>query len=180
MWGLWFFPLVLAIFIGGVVIAVSYAVTAKPKKGRTWLILVVAPFGCASFPIIALMLLAGLNTVLQKSDARLFEEIYGFIPEMREDQMLSDDFGTWSERSIYMRLEVTPYDRKRILEVAPHRSDVTTSQFAARGTVEGFTWWDISCDKPYIYDADGYREWQTLTIYDCPERQIMFVHALRP
>ena len=180
MWGLWFFPLVFTIFIGGMVIAVSYAVIAKPKKGRTWLILVVAPFGCALLPILALMLLSGLHTVLQKSDARIFEEIYGFIPEMGEDQMLSDDFGTWSKRSIYMRLEVTPYDRKRILDVAPHRSELTAEQFAVRGTVEGFTWWDTVCDKPNIYDADGYREWQTLTIYDCPERQIMFVNAFRP
>jgi|688.fasta_scaffold977868_2 hypothetical protein len=179
MWGLWFFPLVTLIFLGGLVVAVIYAVIARPKKGRTWLALIAIPSGCALLPIIAVMLLAGLGTVLQKSDARLFEEIYGFIPEMREDQMLSDDFGTWSNRSVYMRLEATPNDRKRILDLAPRRSGLTADQFAVRGTVEGFTWWDTVCYKPAIYNADGYRGWQTLTVYDCPERQVMFIVALR-
>jgi hypothetical protein len=180
MWGLWFFPLILTIFVGVLTAVVGYAAFMRPKKVRIWMALIMAPIGCALMPIIALIILVGVNAILQKSDSRLFQEIYGFIPEMRDDQMLSDDFGTWSNRSIYMRLEVTPPDRRRILDVAPRRSDLTAEQFAIRGTIEGFMWWDTDCKQPTIYDADGYRKWQTLTVYDCPERQIMFIVAFRP
>jgi hypothetical protein len=180
MWGLWFFPLVVLILLGGLFVVGVYAVIVRPKKGRIWVALVAAPFGCALLLIITLMILAGVNVVLQKSDARLFAEIYGFIPEMRENQMLSDDFGMWSQRSIYMRIEATPHDRQRILDVAPSRSTITAEQFADRGTAEGFIWWDTVCDKPTIRDADGYRGWQTLTVFDCPERQVIFIIAFRP
>ncbi len=180
MWTLWFVPLIVTIFAGVLILVVGYAAFVRPNKVRTWIALAAAPFGCTLLPIVALMVLAGLNALLQKSDARLFEEVYGFMPEMREDQMLADDFGTWSNRSIYMKLEPTPHDRRRILDVAPRRSDLTAEQFAIRGTAEGFMWWHTNCEEPAIYDADGYREWQTLTVYDCPERQIMFIVAFRP
>ena len=180
MWALWLFPTILAIFFGVLACVIIYALVVRPKNGRTWIVLTTVPFGCAFLPIVAIMALAGLSALLQKSDARLFQEVYGFVPQMREDQMLSDDFGTWSNRSIYMKLEVTPHDRQRILDVAPRRSNLTAEQFDMRGETEGFMWWDTACDKPVIYDADGYHDWQTLTVYDCPERQIIFINAFRP
>lgn len=180
MWGLWLFPLLGLIFCGVLAICIVIAVIKRPKKKSARFALALAPFGCAIFPVAAIMILGAIGAIFQKSDARLFQEIYGFIPKMREDQMLSDDFGIWSNRSIFMRLETTPHDRRRILDVAPRISELTQDQFKIRGTVEGFTWWNIECENPTIYDADGYRGWQTLTVYDCPERQIMFVVAFRP
>ncbi|MFM2409775.1 MAG: hypothetical protein RL481_603 [Pseudomonadota bacterium] len=180
MWGLWLFPLLGLIFCGVLVIVIAIAVIKRPQKVATWLALGFAPFGCALLPIVTIVLIGAVGALFQKSDARLFEEIYGFVPEMREDQMLSDDFGVWSGRSIFMRLYPTPHDRKRILDVAPQISELTQDQFKTRGAIAGFGWWNIECEKPTIYDADGYRGWQTLTVYDCPERQLIFVIASQP
>lgn len=180
MWALWFIPLLGVIFLSALAVVIVVAIIRRPKSVAAWVALTIAPFGCAALPILAILALSASSALFQKSDAKLFEEIYGFIPEMREDQMLSDDFGIWSNRSIYMKLEATPHDRKRILDVAPNVSTLSKEQFAARGAAEGFIWWDIACEKPDIYDADGYREWQTLTVYDCPERKIMFISAFRP
>ena len=180
MWGLWFFPLVVLIFVGVLIAAIAFAIIVRPKRKKVWIALATAPFGCAAMPIAGLMFLGVVAAVLQKNDARLFQEVYGFIPEMNDSQMLSDDFGTWSDRAIYMRLEPTPHDRQRILDVAPDRSDLSSEQVAALGNDKGFLWWDTECKKPAIYDASGYREWRDLIVYDCPERQPMFVIAFRP
>lgn len=180
MWGLWLFPLVVMIFLGALIAAIAFGIIARPKRWSIRIALLAAPFGCAVLPIAALIFLGAAAAVFQKSDAQLFQEIYGFIPEMNESQMLSDDFGIWSDRAIYMRLEPTPHDRKRILDVAPKRSDLSPEQFAALGNEQDFMWWDTECKNPAIYDASGYREWRDLTVYDCPEQQRMFIIAFRP
>ena len=180
MWAFWLIPLLSLIFFGVLAICIAIAVIKRPKKISAWVALGLAPFGCATLPVAAIMILGAVGALFQKSDAGLFQEIYGFVPEMREDQMLSDDFGTWSNRSIFMRLNVTPHDRQRILDVAPRTSELSQDQFKIRGTIEGFSWWDTECEKPQIYNADGYRGWQSLTVYDCPERQILFIVAFRP
>ena len=98
MWALWFIPLLCLIFCGVLAICIAIAVIKRPEKKSARFALVLAPFGCAIFPVAAIMILGALGAIFQKSDARLFQEIYGFIPEMREDQMLADDFGVWSNR----------------------------------------------------------------------------------
>jgi hypothetical protein len=179
MWSLWFIPLLASIFVGVLVVVVAILLFKRPKKPSIWLALLAAPFGCALLPIIGLLFLSVVVDLLQKSDRGLFNEIYGFNPEMGEGQMLSDDFGIWSDRSIYMRLQATPHDRERILAVAD-RSFMATEEFEQLGHARQFSWWDTNCDQPKLFEANGYREWKTLTIYDCLERQTMFIHAHRP
>ena len=79
---------------------------------------------------------------MQTLVARIFQEIYGFIPDMRVDQMLSDDFGDHRAKrtNLHAYTKPNPYDRKRIQDVAHHRSEIPADQFPFRGTVEGFTW----------------------------------------
>ncbi len=179
MWGLLLFPLLVAIFLGVALVAIIAALVFRPKRPLTRTGLLAAPFGCAALPLLAILSVAGMNSLLQKSDARLFQEIYGFVPEMREDQMLSDDFGTLSDRWIYMKLEPTADDRGRILAVAPRQSGLTAEQFANHGRTHQFTWWDVQCGVPDIRDASGYRDWQQLTVYDCPETNRVFIVAFR-
>jgi hypothetical protein len=180
MWTLWLFPLIGIIFFSILAFVIIAAIFGQQRGAGTWLAFTLAPFGCALMPIAAIMLISVITDILQKSDAMLFHEVYGFRPEMREDQMLSDDFGIWSNRSIYMKLKATPHDRRRILDVINQRSELTAEQFTMLGTAKGFSWWESICEKPSIYNSDGYREWQTLTVYDCPERQIIFIVAFRP
>lgn len=180
MWALWFIPLIGAIFLGVLFFAVVYAAVARPRKARVWALLIAAPFGCAMMPIAGLMLLSVLGSLLQSSDVTLFDEVYGFSPEMDDSQMLSDDFGIWSDRKIYMRLEPTPHDRERILAVTYGGvSGLTGDDFAALAAPHQFSWWHTNCENAVVYDADGYRDWKTLKVYDCPERRQMYIVAFQ-
>lgn len=180
MWTLWFVPLIGAIFLGVLFFAMVYAAAVRPKKARVWALLISAPFGCALMPIACLILLSVLGTLLQSSDVALFDEVYGFRPEMDDSQILSDDFGIWSNREIYMRLEPTPHDRERVLDVAYGGvSSLTGDDFAALAAPHQFSWWHTNCKKAFVYDADSYRDWKTLKVYDCPERRQMYIVAFQ-
>lgn len=179
MWTLWFIPLVGLIFLGMVVVAIIAALIWRPKRPVQWLGLATLPFGCAALPVLALMLVAGVTALLQKGDAALFEEVWGFVPDMREDQMLSDDFGMGSDRWIYMRMEPSPHDRQRVIDVT-RPSEVTPVQFDFMGEGRQFMWWDTSCEAPVMREADGYRGWRMLVVLDCPERREMWFVAHRP
>lgn len=180
MWTLWFIPLLGLIFVGTAVVAIVIALVWRPRRPLQWLGLAALPFGCAALPVLALMFLVGAGALLQKDDAALFREVWGFTPDMREDQMLSDDFGIWSDRWIYMRMEAGPRDRQRMLDVALRRAAMTPEQFANFRQSHGFIWWDTACDAPDIRDASGYRDWQWLLVLDCPERGLLFFVAFRP
>lgn len=179
MWTLWFIPMLGLIFVGMVAVAIVIAIVWRPKRPLQRLGLAALPFGCAALPVVALMLLAGLNAVLQKSDASLFREVWGFTPDMREDQMLSDDFGFWSDRWIYMRMEPSPRDRQRLIDVT-RPSNLTVAQFAGYGTNRQFLWWHTACGAPVVREAPGYRDWSTLVVLDCPGQHQMWLVAHRP
>jgi hypothetical protein len=167
------------IFVAMLVVAIVVAVVWRPKRPTQWLALTAMPFGCAALPIVGLMLLVGISALFQKSDASLFEEVWGFVPDMREDQMLSDDFGIWSNRWIYMRMEPSPHDRQRVINVT-RPSTVTPLQFDFTGDGRGLEWWDTHCAEPTLREADGYRDWRMLVVLDCPERREMWFIAHQP
>lgn len=179
MWTLWFIPLIGLIFLGMAVVVIIAALVWRPKRPAQRVGLAALPFGCAALPVLALMLLAGVNALLQKSDAGLFEDVWGFVPEMREDQMLSDDFGIGSDRWVYMRMEPSPRDRQRLIDVT-RESAVTALQFDVMGEGRQFGWWDTDCAAPVMREADGYRDWRMLVVLDCPEQQQMWFIAHRP
>lgn len=180
MWSLWVIPLLTGLFVAGIAAAIITAIIIRPQTMGARIGLAIAPVGCVALPLLALAALIGISALLQKSDAALFEELFGFRPEMGEDAMLSDDFGTWSDRAIYMRTEPSAHDRQRMIDVMHGPADITPAQFAVYGESRPFSWWHTQCEVPRILAADGYRGWTMLRVLDCPERGTLYIVALRP
>lgn len=179
MWGLWLMPLLGLIFLTTAIVAVVFAIVRRPKEPEQWLGLAALPFGCTLLPVAVLMLIAGANALTQTSDRELFAEVWGFTPNMREQQMLADDFGGSNNRWIYMRMEPGAHDRQRLIDVT-RPSSVTPEQFDFFGETRQFLWWETACEAPVVREADGYRGWRRLVVLDCPERRQIYFMAHRP
>jgi heme A synthase len=180
MWGLWFFPLVrLSFYVGLAVAVLWYLLRAfagkRPKIPVAVAVAVAVPFGCAALPIIALTLVAAVGALFQKSDAQLYEEVFGHEPALGEDRMLFDDFGNGADRQIYMRAEPTGAEREKMLAMLPLRaSALTLDEFAALGARHGFTWWissdpqsDHRCKSARIREPPGFRGWREFRVAEC-------------
>ena len=120
-------------------------------------------------------MLAVIGNLIQSSDTELYVEIFGYRPTITEDRMLFDDFGSGSDREIFMRAEPTNAERKRLLSIPNAvQSGFTLDQFIAQGASHGFSWW-ISSSDPYgdfcksarILDAHGFRGWVEFRIAEC-------------
>lgn len=176
MWGLWFFPLVALSFCVGLIVAVLwYLLRARAGKRPRVPVAVAIPFGCAVLPIVALALLAAAGPLFQKSDTRLYEEVFGHEPALGEDRMLFDDFGNGADRQIFMRAEPTGAEREKMLAAPPLRaSKLTLDEFAALGARHGFMWWistdprsDARCKSARIREAPGFRGWREFRVAEC-------------
>lgn len=175
MWGLWFFPLVALLFLGGAAAGLIWFLASRKGHRPNIAALVALPFGCAAIPVAGLALLATIGNLTQSSDTALFEEIFGYRPTMTEDRMLFDDFGSGRDRDIYMRAEPTDAERKRLLAIPGAKpSDFTLDQFIARGEAQGFSWWMSGndympgyCKSARILDAHGFRGWGEFRIAEC-------------
>jgi len=175
MWGLWFVPLVILLLLVATASGLLWFFAA-PKDRRPKITTVVAvPIGCAGMLIIGLPLLAAFGSLFTKSDTHLYEEIFGYRPTLTEDRMLFDDFGSRSDREIFMRAEPTDAERKKLLAIPGSvESNFTLGQFIARGAQRGFTWWmsansldDGYCKSARILDAHGFRGWIEFRIAEC-------------
>jgi hypothetical protein len=175
MWGLWFVPLVVLLILVATASGLLWFFVS-PKNRRPKITTVVAiPIGCAAILIIGLPLLAAFGSLFVKSDAQLYEEIFGYRPTLTEDRMLFDDFGGGSDREIFMRAEPTDAERKKLLTIAGSvESSFTLDQFIARGAQHGFMWWmsansreDGYCKSARILDAPGFRGWIEFRIAEC-------------
>lgn len=180
MWGLWFFPLVKLSFGVGLAVAILWyllrALAGKrPRAPVAVAVAVVAPFGCAALPIIALVILAAVSPLFQKSDTQLYEEVFGHEPALGEDRMLFNDFGNGMDRHIFMRAEPTSAEREKMLATPPLRaSEYTLNEFAALGVRHGFTWWISTdpqrnelCKSARIREAHGFRGWRGFRVAEC-------------
>lgn len=177
MWAIWLIPLFGLSYLALAVVAAALFVGWPPKRRGQWVTLVVLMFAS---PIVLLLAVSAIQAFLHKSDRQLFEEIWGFQPDMVEQQMLSDDFGMWSDRAIYLRTSPEARDRQRMLSAMHGPAGITSAQFAAYGESRQFSWWHTQCEAPRILEADGYRGWKMLRILDCRERRELYIVALRP
>lgn len=180
MWGLWFFPLVRLSFWVGLALALLWyllrAVAGKrPRAPVAVAVTVVAPFACAALPMMALTLLAAVSPLFQKSDTQLYEEVFGHKPALGEDRMLFNDFGSGTDRHIFMRAEPTSAEREKMLATPALRaSKFTLNEFAALGTRQGFSWWistdpqrNERCKSARIREAHGFRGWREFRVAEC-------------
>ncbi|MDQ3280257.1 MAG: hypothetical protein M3Q69_02465 [Acidobacteriota bacterium] len=180
MWGLWLFPLVKLSFFAGFALAVLWYLRRslagkRPKVPLAIAVGVVTPFGCAALPVLTLMFLAAIAPLFQKSDTQLYEEVFGHAPPFGEDRMLFNDFGSGTDRHIFMRAEPTPAQRDQMLASAPLRaSQFTLDEFAALGTQQGFMWWLSTdplrgehCKSVRIREGHGFRGWREFRVAEC-------------
>ena len=175
MWGLLLVPLMAALFVIGVAIALVWFF-ASPKQKRPNLIVVTAvPFVCAAAPVLGLIAMVSLASVFQKSDLQLYQEIFGSGTTVPEQSMLFDDFGRGRSREIYMRIYPDGAESEFLINLpGSTASEITLQQFVSQGDQHGFTWWISSdpnhpdyCASARILEADGYRGWRELRIAEC-------------
>ena len=175
MWALWFVPLIVLMFLAGVIFAVVWYF-ARGKDRRPKIVAVLGiPLGCAALPIAGVAVLATIGNLAQKSDAELYEEAHGYKPSITEDRMMFDDFGSDETREIFMRAEPDEAERRKLLSI-PNlvESELSLDLFVARGAQHGFSWWISSnpldssyCKSARIVDAHGYRGWIEFSLATC-------------
>lgn len=178
MWGLWFFPLVALLFLGGLAFAVALAVWRKPRSARGWLVLAALPVALPGIPVIGLFGLAALSSSFAQSDAELFEELYGRTTTLRDDQMLFDEFYSGPSRELWFRAEPDSAQRDEVLTIPGLQpSSLTPEDFAALGGGHGLSWWLEPADSPLggaclkvrISRADNTLGWQEIVVAECLE-----------
>lgn len=182
MWGLWFFPLITLCFFAGLAIAVVWflvraGVGKRPKPHVAVATGIGLPLGCAALPVVAFIVAAAVSPLFQKSDAQLYEEIFGYATTLGEDRMLSNDQGRGANRQIFMRAEPAAAERAKMLAIPGlHASATTLDEFATIGTVQGFSWWMSNkpqhpdlCRSARIHEAPGFRGWRDFRIAECLE-----------
>lgn len=175
MWGLFLFPLLAILFVGGAVVALAWFFGRPRDRRPSGALLIGIPFGCLALPFIGFILIGIVGSLLQSSDTELFEEIFGYRPTITEDRMLFDDFGSGRNREIYMRAEPNEAERRRLFSIpGAVESDFDLVDFESRGITQGFMWWISAsdttgdyCKSARILDAHGYRGWTEFRIAEC-------------
>ena len=174
VWGLWAFPLLVILFLGGCAAGLAWFLASR-KGQRPIAAAIAIPFGCVSIPVVGFVILAVVSNLLQSSDTELYEEAFGYRPTITEDRMLFDDFGSGGSREIFMRADPTEAERNRLLSIPNAvESEFELDQFIARGAAHGFTWWLSSsdmyggfCKSARILDAHGFRGWREFRVAEC-------------
>ena len=175
MWGLWAFPLLVMLFVGGSAAGLAWFLASRKGQRPNIAAAIAIPFGCVAIPVVGFLMFAVIGNLIQSSDTELYEEAFGYRPTITEDRMLFDDFGGGRDREIFMRAEPTDAERNRLLSIPNAvESDFTLDQFIARGASHGFTWWlsgsDMYrefCKSARIVDAHGFRGWVEFRVAEC-------------
>lgn len=175
VWGLWAFPLLVMLFVGGSAVGLAWFVGSRKSQSPNIAAILAIPVGCVAIPVVGFVMLVVIGNLIQSSDIELYEEIFGYRPTVTDDRMLFDDFGSGRDREIFMRAEPTDTERKRLLSIPnAAESALTLDQFIARGASHGFTWWlsssdmnDGFCKSARILDAHHYRGWVEFRVAEC-------------
>jgi hypothetical protein len=173
--GLWTFPLLVLLFVGGSAVGLAWFLGSREGRRPRVAAAIAIPFGCVAIPVVGLVLLAVVANLLQSSDTELYEEVFGYRPTIAEDRMLFDDFGSGQGREIFMRAEPTDAERNRLFSIPDAvESDFTLDDFIARGESHGFGWWLSGsgmsggfCRSARILDAHGFRGWVEFRVAEC-------------
>jgi hypothetical protein len=174
VWGLWAFPLLVILFVGGSAAGLAWFLGSRSQRPNIAAVIAI-PFGCVAVPVVGFVVLAVIGNLIQNSDTERYEEIFGYQPTITEDRMLFDDFGSGRAREIFMRAEPTDAERNRLLSIPNAvESDFTLDQFVARGASHGFSWWLSNsdryadfCKSARILDAHGFRGWVEFRVAEC-------------
>ena len=188
MWGLWFFPLAgvyLLLFVAGLVAALIWHFS-RPKNVRGSVLKALSvPIGCGILPVALVALLISIFALFEKSDSELYEEVFGYAPEITEDRMLFDDFESDTGRVVFMRAEPTDDERRQLLSVPGLReSSQQLESFSQLGRSRGIGgWWistDVSgeyCKTAKMHRASGFNGWTELYIAECFDAGTEWQHA---
>lgn len=178
MWGLWFFPLVVLLFLGGLAGAVALALFRRPRSPSGWAALVALPVVLPAIPVGGLLVLSALGNALAPTDAELYVELYGRKTTLREDQMLFDEFHSGAGRELWFRAEPDSSQRKEVLAIPGLQpSSLSPEDYAALGGEHGLSWWFEPADSPLgdaclkarISRADDALGWQEIVVAECLE-----------
>jgi hypothetical protein len=169
VWGLWAFPLLATLFVGGSAAGVAWFLTGRKGQRPKVATIIAIPIACVAIPVAGFVMLAVVGNLTRSSDAELYEEVFGYRPTIPEDRLLFDDFGSGRDREIFMRAESTEAERNRLLAIPDTvESDFGLNDFIARGESHGFSWWLSSgCKTARILDAHGFRGWVEFRIAEC-------------
>ncbi|HYE27905.1 MAG TPA: hypothetical protein VEA61_06710 [Allosphingosinicella sp.] len=175
MWGIWAFPLLAILFVGGSAAGLAWFLASRKGRRPNIAAVIAIPFGCVAIPVAGFVMLAVIDNLFQSSDTELYEEVFGYRPTITEDRMLFDDFGSGRNREIFMRAEPTETERNRLFAIPDAvESDFTLNDFVARGASRGFSWWLSGdgmsggfCKSARILDAHGFRGWVEFRIAEC-------------
>lgn len=115
MWGLWFFPLVALLFLGGLAFAVALAVWRRPirsrAKGSTPALRWIARAGVASASVLACLvaLLFGPHLLARLSSSESHHtEVFGVPPSGAIQNLLTEAATDKGTRTIYLSFSDTP------------------------------------------------------------------------
>lgn len=163
------------LFLGGIVAAAIIAAVRR-RAGKTWRpIYWLLPL---ALPALALLGFAGLGAVgalVRSSDRAIYAEIFGEATRLREDQMLSDDFGSGAQREIFLRIEPTEEERRKLLSLPGIRqSGLTSRDLHMRAAHHRFSWWHSAnpndfryCEDIRVLEAPSFNGWRELLIGEC-------------
>jgi hypothetical protein len=160
----------------GLIISALIAIAYRKSLRQKWLILITVPLGCVATPLALFALVAGYSALMHQSDQEIFQEIFGYKPSITDDHMISDDFGSYKNREIYLRAEVTKAELQKIMvKIKFERSSLTLAQANASADQRNFSWWNETdefdkfsgCYNAKIYEAKGYNQWNELVLIDC-------------
>ncbi len=176
MAGIFLFGILFWALVFGLIISAVIAIVYRKSLRQKWLVLITVPLGCIATPIVLIALLTGYSALTKQSDQEIFQEIFGYKPNITEDRMISDDFGSFRNRQIYLRAEVTKAELQKIKGTTRFEpSSMTLAQANASADQRNFSWWnDIDefdkfsgCNNAKIYEAKGYNQWNDLVLIDC-------------
>lgn len=184
MWGLWLLPLIVilfCIFVAGVIIAALLAIFGGEKVRRKWWWALAAPFGCLGSVIFffsVLFLLLVMFGERQGDDRKTYSEIFGYVPTMGDDRMLSSKMGSGLDRRIFLRAEVTSTEKQRMLMTRGLVPSTNTVDDVVELAETQFSWWiekepftdDHSCKGGNVFEAPNFNRWSKFLLVECPKQ----------
>lgn len=175
MWSLWFFPLVILSAAVGAVFGLVWFFRNRDLGAKRYALAPIFPVGCFALPMVLLGVVSSCSKLMSKSDSDYFEEIFGYSPEISEQRMLTDDFGSGNEYAIFMRLEPNATERTRLLDIPGLKeSSLPVHSVRSFGQNLGLGWWLPEgdgalgrCELLRISEANGFRRWQLFVVAEC-------------
>ena len=173
--------LLLVVFATTCVVAVLVLFFGGKKMRQKWKAVLAVPAGCLSVIVLgglSLLLLLYVFGERQDQDRQTYAEIFGYMPAIGDDRMLSNKSGSGANREIFLRAEVTVNEKRRILNIDGVKTSERTMQSVIEaGTAKQFGWWleadpftdDHACTAGKFYSLADFNGWTELVLIECPK-----------